>query len=158
SLTPYATRDKVNLKDFYDAEILARTVAGQLIAMPVVVAANAHFVYWNKDRLRRAGLDPEQGPRTWSEALEMAPQLTVRGTPQLALDPGVPPGADVFSNQFLRLLYHTGGRLFTEDVKQVAFAGPEGVAALEWMQQVVSRQGTYQDVQAGAGPNAFYRG
>jgi ABC-type glycerol-3-phosphate transport system substrate-binding protein len=158
SLTPYATRDKVNLKDFYDAEILARTVAGQLIAMPVVVAANAHFVYWNKDRLRRAGLDPEKGPRTWSEGLEMAQQLTVRGTPQLGLDPGVPPGADVFSNQFLRLLYHTGGRLFTEDVKQVAFAGPEGVAALEWMQQVVSRQGTYQDVQAGAGPNAFYRG
>jgi ABC-type glycerol-3-phosphate transport system substrate-binding protein len=158
SLTPYTTRDKVNLKDFYDAEIQARTVAGQLIAMLVVVAANAHFVYWNKDRLRRAGLDPEKGPRTWSEALEMAQQLNGRGTPQLGLDPGVPPGADVFSNQLLRLLYHNGGRLFSEDVKKVAFDGPEGVAALEWMQQVVSRQGTYQDVQAGAGPNAFYRG
>ncbi len=158
SLAPYATRDKVSLKDFYDAEIQARTVEGQLIAMPVVVAANAHFVYWNKDRLRRAGLDPEKGPRTWSEALEMAQKLNGRGTPQLGLDPGVPPGGDVFANQFLRLLYHNGGRLFSEDGKKVAFAGPEGVETLEWMQQVVSRQGTYQDVQAGAGPAAFYRG
>jgi ABC-type glycerol-3-phosphate transport system substrate-binding protein len=52
----------------------------------------------------------------------------------------------------------TGGRLFSEDGKKVAFAGPEGVETLEWMQQVVSRQGTYQDVQAGAGAAAFYRG
>jgi multiple sugar transport system substrate-binding protein len=158
SLGPYATRDKVNLKDFYDAEIQARTVDGQLIAMPVVVAANAHFVYWNKDRFRRAGVDPEKGPRTWSETLELAQKLNVRGTPQLGLDAGVPPGGDVFSNQFLRLLYQNGGRLFADDTKKVAFAGPEGVETLEWMQQVLSRQGTYQEVQAGAGSNAFYRG
>jgi multiple sugar transport system substrate-binding protein len=158
ALGPYATRDRVNLKDFYDAEIQARTVGGDLVAMPVVVAANAHFVYWNKDRFTRAGLDPERGPRTWAEALEMAQKLNVRGTPQLGLDPGVPPGGDVFSIQFPRLLYHNGGRLFSEDGTKVAFGGPEGVEALEWMQGVVNRQGTYADVQAGAGGPAFYRG
>src|SRR5579883_1508590 len=72
NLSPYVTRDKVDLKQFFDSEIKARTVDGALIAMPVVVAANAHFVYWNKDALQRAGLDPEQGPRTWSQAQDMA--------------------------------------------------------------------------------------
>jgi ABC-type glycerol-3-phosphate transport system substrate-binding protein len=157
-LGPYASRDKVNLKDYYDTEISARTVDGQLIAMPVVVAANAHFVYWNKERFRRAGLDPEKGPRSWAESLDMASKLTSRGTPQLGLDPGVPPGGDVFSNQFFRLLYHNGGRMFSEDVKKVAFAGPEGVEALEWMQQVINRQGTYDEVKANTGANPFYRG
>ena len=157
-LGPYATRDKVNLKDFYDAEVQARTVDGQFIAMPVVVAANAHFVYWNKDRFRRAGLDPERGPKTWGEALDFAVKLNVRGTPQLGLDIGMPPGADVFGNQFIRALYHNGGRFFSDDGKKVAFGGPEGVEALEWLQQIVSRQGTYAEIQPNAGSNGFYRG
>ena len=87
-LGPYASRDKVNLKDFYDAEIQARSIDGQLIAMPVVVAANAHFVYWNKERFRRAGLDPEAGPRTWAQALEMAQKLNVRGPTAAGPGPG----------------------------------------------------------------------
>jgi ABC-type glycerol-3-phosphate transport system substrate-binding protein len=157
-LRPYASRDKVNLKDFYDAEIQARTIDGQLIAMPVVVAANAHFVYWNKERFRRAGLDPDVGPKTWAQALEMAQKLNVRGQPQLGLDPGVPPGADVFSNQFIRLLYHNAGKLISDDLKKVAFADQAGVEALEWMQQVINQQGTYDEVRAGAGPAQFYPG
>jgi ABC-type glycerol-3-phosphate transport system substrate-binding protein len=158
ALGPYAARDKVNLKDFYDAEIQARTIDGQLIAMPVVVAANAHFVYWNKDRFRRAGLDPETGPKTWSQGLEMAQQLNLRGQPQLGLDPGVPPGGDVFSNQLVRLLYHNAGRLFSDGLKKVAFADQAGVEALEWMQQVINRQGTYDEVKGGAGAAQFYPG
>jgi ABC-type glycerol-3-phosphate transport system substrate-binding protein len=161
NLGPLASRDKLDLKAFFDAEIKARTVGGALVALPAVMAAKAHILYWNKAAFRRAGLDPEKGPKTWTEAQELALKLTSRQATELerlGIDIGTPPGADVFTNQFVRWLYHNGGQLFSDDARKVVFNDPLGQATIEWMHQTVTRQGAYEQVRAGAATMAFYRG
>ncbi|TLS53913.1 extracellular solute-binding protein [Paenibacillus antri] len=37
------------------------------------------ILFWNKDVFRKAGLDPEKGPTTWDEMLEMSKQITEAG-------------------------------------------------------------------------------
>ncbi|MBI3972664.1 MAG: extracellular solute-binding protein [Chloroflexi bacterium] len=160
-LMPYVRRDKVDLKTFYDSEIKAHTFQGELLALPVVVTTNAHFIVWNKELLRAAGLNPDEGPKTWSQAQEMVLKLTRRAgdeIQQLGLDPGAPPGNGIPTNQFIRWLYHNGGKLMTDDGKKVAFNDQAGLETLEWLQQVISRQGTFAAFRKVSGLNPFYNG
>jgi ABC-type glycerol-3-phosphate transport system substrate-binding protein len=161
NLLPYVARDKVDLKAFYDSEIKAHTFSGELLALPVVVTTNAHFVIWNKDLLRSAGLNPEEGPRTWTQAQEMALKLTKRAGDEIQVygfDPGTPPGNQIPTNQYIRWLYHNGGKLLSDDGKKVAFNDQVGLETLEWIQQVVNRQGPYASIRPVASLNAFYDG
>lgn len=50
---------------------------GQLLALPV--ALSTPLLYINKDAFRRAGLNPEQPPRTWREVLAAADKLEAAG-------------------------------------------------------------------------------
>ncbi len=160
-LKPLMARDKVDPKLFYDAELAVYTFANTLITLPATVAANAQFVWWNKDLFRRAGLDPEQGPRTWSQAQEMALKLTRRegdGFTQLGFDPGVPPAESLGGNEFIRWLYHNGGTVWSDDARKVTFNSPAGIETLEWLQQTVTRQGSYAAAREVSRITGFLKG
>lgn len=93
--------------------------------------------YYNADLLKRAGLDASAFPKTWDGVIENAKKVR-------ALGDGVEgmffrwPGDDWM---FSALLYGHGGRMLTEDEKDVAFNGAEGLAALTLLDRFVKEGG-----------------
>jgi multiple sugar transport system substrate-binding protein len=53
------------------------TVNGKIYGIATYPGVNALF--WNKDLVQKAGLDPNKGPATWSEWLKWAQQITQAG-------------------------------------------------------------------------------
>jgi multiple sugar transport system substrate-binding protein len=93
--------------------------------------------YYNVDLHKKAGLDPDKFPTTWDGVIENAKKI--RG-----LRDGNEgmffrwPGDDWM---FSALLYGHGGRMLTPDEKDVAFNGPEGLAALKLLDRMVKEGG-----------------
>jgi sn-glycerol 3-phosphate transport system substrate-binding protein len=53
------------------------TTDGKLLSMPF--NSSTPVLYWNKDLLAKAGLDPNKGPATWQELGEMAKKAVAAG-------------------------------------------------------------------------------
>lgn len=93
--------------------------------------------YYNADLYKRAGLDPNAFPTTWDGVIDNAKKIR-------ALGDGIEgmffrwPGDDWM---FSALLYGFGGRMLTADEKDVAFNGPEGLAALKLLDRMVKEGG-----------------
>lgn len=93
--------------------------------------------YYNVDLFQKAGLDPEKFPATWDDVIAASKKIK-------ALGDGVEgmffrwPGDDWM---FSALLYGHGGRMLTADEKDVAFNGPEGLAALKLLDRMVKEGG-----------------
>jgi multiple sugar transport system substrate-binding protein len=89
--------------------------------------------YYNTDLLRRAGLDPASFPTSWDQVIAHSRRIK-------ALGDGVEgmffrwPGDDWM---FSALLYGHGGRMLNEAETDVAFNGPEGLAALTLLDRMV---------------------
>ena len=90
-------------------------------------------MYWNKALYEQAGLDPEKPPKTWDELLADAKTIHDKtGKFGFSFDGK---GVQAFRS-FGYFLWNAGGELLTEDGK-AAFNSPEGVAALEFMVELV---------------------
>lgn len=93
--------------------------------------------YYNADLFKRAGLNPDAFPTTWDGVIDNAKKIR-------ALGDGIEgmffrwPGDDWM---FSALLYGHGGRMLTADEKDVAFNGPEGLAALKMLDRMVKEGG-----------------
>ncbi|MBV8889193.1 MAG: sn-glycerol-3-phosphate ABC transporter substrate-binding protein UgpB [Alphaproteobacteria bacterium] len=53
------------------------TADGRMLSLPF--NSSTAIVYWNKDAFRKAGLDPDQAPKTWPETFEAAKKLRAAG-------------------------------------------------------------------------------
>jgi sn-glycerol 3-phosphate transport system substrate-binding protein len=53
------------------------TTDGKLLSMPF--NSSTPVFYWNKDAFQKAGLDPNQGPKTWPEVAQDAKKLLAAG-------------------------------------------------------------------------------
>jgi multiple sugar transport system substrate-binding protein len=60
--------------DFNPASLDLFTINGKLLGIPMQI--NGYYLYWNKDRFKEIGLDPETPPKTWDELEEIAIKLT----------------------------------------------------------------------------------
>jgi multiple sugar transport system substrate-binding protein len=93
--------------------------------------------YYNVDLFKRAGLDPAKFPTNWDDVIAASKKIE-------ALGDGIEgmffrwPGDDWM---FSALLYGHGGRMLTEDEKDVAFNGPEGLKALQLLDRMVKEGG-----------------
>lgn len=86
---PGQIQDAVNAGQLHELNgIVSDDSLGQIIdsALPVSAIGDTYYAYplllepqtvlfWNKDMLSAAGLDPETGPSTWSELLDMCAQI-----------------------------------------------------------------------------------
>ncbi len=125
-----------SLKEKYtDTIVDAGTWDGKVYAVPIML--DTRFGVARMDILREAGYDSP--PSSWEELIEIAEATTVRadngkleraGFDMLSLDA---------RQAFETMLFSAGGDIFNDDYTEPAFNGPEGVAALELMSDLVNK-------------------
>jgi len=127
---------KNELDDFFPVFIKDSLYKDRLMSLPF--NKSVPVIYYNKDLFRRAGLDPENPPRTWEEFATVARSLTrdVNGD-------GKP---DLWGFEFTDhatlfecLLIQNGGELFDEESRSILFNSPEGVEALQYLVDLVRK-------------------
>jgi len=116
-------------------------------------AASNPIMYFNADLVRRAGGNPDAMPTTWDAVFDLSRRIK-------ALGGGVEgmfyawPGDDWM---FSALLFGHGGRMLSEDERDIAFAGPEGLGALRTLDRMV-KEGQMPNLTREAAQQAFAAG
>jgi multiple sugar transport system substrate-binding protein len=110
------------------------SVDGELYGVPIyhTVVAPAY----NKAVFDQAGVS--ELPTTWDDIKAAAPKLAEQGIPILDY-PGDP--EETLNLTFYPLLWQAGGSVFAEDGGSVAFDGPEGVEALQFLVDLAENGG-----------------
>ncbi|MDJ0335335.1 ABC transporter substrate-binding protein [Salinibacterium sp. G-O1] len=125
-----------SLKEKYtDAIVDAGTWDGKVYAVPIML--DTRFGVARMDILKEAGYDSP--PSSWEELIEIAEATTVRsssgkleraGFDMLSLDA---------RQAFETMLFSAGGDIFNDDDTEPTFNGPEGVAALGLMSDLINK-------------------
>jgi multiple sugar transport system substrate-binding protein len=113
---------------------------GTYYALPTAVRSLSLF--WNKKIFADAGLDPEKPPRTLDEMLAVARRTTKRDAGGNMLIEGVAADMAGQDQHWVResLIREFGGTPYTPDGRRVAYTGPEGVAAVTWYTDLITRE------------------
>jgi ABC-type glycerol-3-phosphate transport system substrate-binding protein len=105
------------------------------------------MVYWNKDDLKGAGMDPEKGPATWTEMLDLAKKLTKvdasgKKVERLGYVPG---GSGEWSGGAYR---NAGGFLGDGTPEKVAINSDASIEALQFTVDLYKAMGGWDAVGA----------
>ena len=126
--------DEWNLDVYIQNYVAEGKAAGETYVVPF--ARSTPLFYYNKTRYLEAGL-PEEGPETWEDLAEFAPELAkieVEGRPLSALAFS----ADAWHGQ--ADIWGFGGANSTEDFR-VTIADEAGVEWLEWQRKFIHEDG-----------------
>jgi|GEM_PF-677665 len=140
------------------------TWTGKLYGIPYNVDGRGFF--WNTQHFQEVGLDPNTGPKTWSDIINFATKLTKKNGNQIeryGFIPGFPPG---LSDQLLIFGLENGAKTYDAQGKKVLFTeDPAWAEALTWVKTVYdsldggSQQATaYLSGFAGQTLDAFAQG
>lgn len=116
-------------------------------------AASNPICYYNADLLRRAGADPDRFPTTWDDVFALGRRIK-------ALGDGVDSFWYTWSGDdwmFSALLFGHGARMLSEDERDVAFGGPEGLGSLRLIDRMV-KEGQMPNMTSQASQQAFAAG
>ncbi len=116
------------LSELSPAHVGVGTYEGRIYGLPLL--ADASFLLWNKDLFREAGLDPDQGPRTWAEIEEMASAVdALGGDVEGFYLAGACGGCNAFT--FLPFIWAQGGDVLADDGRTATLDTPEMRAAID---------------------------
>lgn len=151
-LAPFLVKDGDPAARGWSPNILALAQVRGFQAGMAFAASNP-VVYYNANLVRRVGGNPDAPPADWNSLLELAARIA-------ALGDGISSmhyrwGGDDW--MFSALLFGHGGRMLTEDEKEVAFNGPEGLASLRLLDRMV-KDGKMPALTVDAALQAFYAG
>jgi multiple sugar transport system substrate-binding protein len=116
-------------------------------------AASNPICYYNADLVRRAGGDPDRMPTDWAGHIDLARRIK-------ALGDGIEGMHFRWSGDdwmFSALLFGFGGRMLSEDERDIGFAGREGLEALRLIQAMV-QWGGMANLTTQAAQQAFAAG
>jgi len=138
-----------DLEDIFPVFLEGGQFEGEMWTFPFNKGLPA--LYYNKEMFAKAGLDPEQPPRTWDEFREMAQKLTVDkdgdGRPdQWGTSFSIPTAFSMYQ----QILVQNGGQIMNPDGSRFLFDSPEGVDALQYLVDLVE-----QDHVAYIAPGAY---
>lgn len=103
------------------------TYEGKYFAVPY--SAEASFLMYDKALFRKAGLDPETPPKTWTEVRAAAEKITALGDGTYGYYfPGNTAGNNAFT--FLPLIWAAGGDILSEDGSKATLNSPGVAGAL----------------------------
>ena len=135
-LDSYMALEGIDYDEYYDYAIQASQWEGKTYTLPNVSAAYSLYFY-NVGHFEEVGLDPAAPPETWDELIEASKKLTVIEGDQIKrlgyqFYHGLPG-----PNDFKQALLSNGGMYLSADGRTIEFNSSEGVAALEWLLQVM---------------------
>ncbi|MDF2950664.1 MAG: hypothetical protein K0S18_247, partial [Anaerocolumna sp.] len=132
----YIEKGLIDVSNLSQATLDMYRIDGKLYAIPAGVSTS--LLFYNKDYFDQAGVEYPTDSWTWEDYMEAARKLTmdtngdgeidVWGTAYLE-DPA---GADI---TFKKYVYERGGKLWSDDLKSVAFNSAEGLAAVEFIKK-----------------------
>lgn len=131
---------------------LPMTVKGKIYGIASYPGVNVLF--WNKDHLRAAGLDPEVGPKTWSEFLDMANKVTAAGNGEFyggGCYVGPHFGGSLRVGPFMMM---TPGGGFVDENNDINFTHPANIRALEFIREL--NKNTPPGIAAAPGEGGFW--
>lgn len=115
--------------DFWPVLWDYNSYGGHICSLPF--NSSTAVLYYNKDLMAAAGLDPEAPPVTWDELYDMASQIVSKVEDVWGVDTANP-------DWWLKaLILQNGGQIMNEDVSAPAFASPAGYGALEFWKKLV---------------------
>lgn len=94
-----------------------------------------NVLFWNKDLLRQAGLDPDRAPETWEEWLSMIEQITAAGNGEF-YGGGTYAGPNFGGSLRVGPFLSMAGGGFIDDNGDVAFNTPGNVRALSFVREL----------------------
>jgi multiple sugar transport system substrate-binding protein len=116
---------------------------GKLYGLPIAVSVRA--LYYNEEILERAGASP---PRTWEELLTAGRKIKAAYAGQKVYPIGIQ-GKEVETDVYwIYFLWNNGGTILDER-DRAALNRPEGVEALQFMVDLVHREGLSQPEPTG---------
>jgi multiple sugar transport system substrate-binding protein len=98
---------------------------------------DVRVMLWNKDVFRKAGLDPDKGPKTWAQVVSMGKRIQekVPGTAGV----GINAAADEdTADYWYPFLWMNGGDILDKSWTKAAFNSPAGVRALQFYVDLVN--------------------
>ena len=123
------TDGKEYIADFLPGFMEDSYVNGKIYSIPF--QRSTEIMYYNKDKFKEAGLDPESPPKDWDQLLEYAKKLTKDDCygVGIALNSG---SAQWTFTGFSLENSSDGKMLMSEDGKKVYFNTPENIEALQF--------------------------
>ncbi|GAA1692053.1 extracellular solute-binding protein [Nonomuraea maheshkhaliensis] len=125
-ITPYTSAIK-NWNDLRADHKELLTKDGKVYGVP-----NVHYsvgLVYNRALFTKAGLDPNNPPKTWAEVREAAKKIAGLGAGHVGF--GEYSGGNTGGWHFTQAIYGRGGSILTPDDKKAAFNSPEGKAVLQ---------------------------
>lgn len=111
------------------------TYNGKLYGIPIW--QETIMMYYNKDVMKAAGLDPEKPPRDWDSLREAAAKIVKRDSSGKLQVAGLVQDDYTILRTFQAALYSWGGTLLSEDGKKSAFNSKEGKEALQTLVDLI---------------------
>ena len=135
-LGPYldaSTRIKRSDIDAHSLDLC--TYNGKLYGIPIW--RETILLYYNKNVMQAAGLDPEKPPRDWDSLREAAAKIVKRDSSGKLQVAGLVQDDYTIMRTFQAALYSWGGTLLSEDGKKSAFNSKEGKEALQTLVDLI---------------------
>jgi len=117
------------LSDFFPRLLESCKYYGKLYGLPL--NTSTPLLYYNKDLFRKAGLDPNKPPKTWSELYEYAKKISALGDDIY--------GYRVDAADWLieAYIWQFGGEIISEDGKKILVDNPGTLEAWKFFQKMV---------------------
>ena len=132
-LDDYMARDGITADMFIPAEFAGTQYNGQTWMLPQPTGGSLNIVWYDKDHVREAGLDPEAFPQTWDE-LKVWGEALVQGDGSLLDRIGIDvlhTGGDL--PPFMMWLNANGQDWISGDLRTVTINNQAGIEVLEFM-------------------------
>jgi ABC-type glycerol-3-phosphate transport system substrate-binding protein len=129
-LGPYLeASDAISADDFPEGVLELCKYDGKIWALPLF--AETLMMYYNKDLMVEAGLDPESPPQDWDSLLAMAQAIVKRDANGNLEVAGCEINGWSAPLLFLPMIDSWGGSLLNADMSKATFNGPEGKEFLQ---------------------------
>jgi multiple sugar transport system substrate-binding protein len=130
-LDSYIASSKViHQSDFFSSTWNTGVFRGHVYAIPYDF--DTVSLYWNKDLLKKAGLDPETPPATWDELQRYAEKLTIKDKKGNLTQVGFSPTLLGFTTAQEMWGWALGGRYWDYAQTKPTLTDPANVKALQW--------------------------
>ncbi|GMA60994.1 ABC transporter substrate-binding protein [Alicyclobacillus fastidiosus] len=136
-LTPYIQAQGLKKSDFIPAIWQANTFDGHLYAYPH--DTDVRFLYWNKDLFKKAGLNPNQPPKTIAQLDQDAAKLTVHNSAGQITQAGFIPWGD--QGSFDTWAWAFGATFNQNSEGEINLADSASIKSLQWQQKYAKEYG-----------------